>query len=549
MGLAANQARLFTLQSRMNDLELKCMNISNQQITNTIKSSNASIRYNNKLQEINNSSAYAPEYVTTSSTSTSGWRTVENSSTTLKMNQNGSKVSFNYNTLKEMGYEIAPKGSTANVTNIARKNPFGGSSTTTQTVTTPAVDAQGRKNVTEWQIPTTAAEFKQLLESAGLVDESTGSGNTAAQVLTLNKWMTVNGNVVKSEDENAGTVTNNLKSLAAAFTTDGVASDDPNQKLNFDVNKLATLLGTSNAVEASSTSTTNSIGSAAKSIEAGNYDMPTNMNELMNLLTGVGLLGKVGSRSYANADKSLSDVRIKSNVAFQLDGYNEVNTEQYYSMADIAKMFAKNSSDVQSNDFNKTVEFDYNKLASIIGESAKVGAAQTTTTTSSRNYQGVTGYGETTATVEVPASNQDTTSTPAQTTISYETNDIVEEAKNNSSKLIEGILAGNIGIYKDGQEVSLSEVGIETETTSNPTTESWGSTSTVQTLDYTKRDNARAEAKNEYDGEVARLTAEGKKLDLLLKSANTEYQAACTEYESVKSLISDNTERSFSIFG
>lgn len=548
MGLAANQARLFTLQSRMNDLELKCMNISNQQITNTIKSSNASIRYNNKLQEINNSSAYAPEYVTSSSTTTSGWRTVENSSTTLKMNQNGSRVSFNYNTLKEMGYEIAPKGSTANVTNIARKNPFGGSSTTTQTVTTPAVDAQGRKNVTEWQIPTTAAEFKQLMESAGLVVSSSNTGNASQQSLVLNKWLGTNG-VVKAEDQGLAGSPRSLKDFVSEFTVNGVTSDDLNQKLNFDVNKLATLLGTSNAVEASSTSTTNSVGSAAKSIEAGNYDMPTNMNELMNLLTGVGLLGKVGSRSYANADGSLSDVRIKSNVAFQLTGSNEVNTEQYYAMSDIAKMFAKNASDVQANDFNKTVEFDYNKLASIIGESAKVGAAQTSTTTSSRNYQGVTGYGETTTTVEVPASNQDTTSTPAQTTISYETNDIVEKAKNNSSKLIEGILAGNIGIYKDGQEVSLSEVGIETETTSNPTTESWGETQTVQTLDYSKRDNARAEAKNEYDGEVARLTAEGKKLDLLLKSANTEYQAACTEYESVKSLISDNTERSFSIFG
>ena len=546
MGLAANQARLLTLQSRMNDLELRCMNISNQQITNTIKSSNASIRYNNKLQEINNSPEYAPEYVTSSSTSTSGWRTVENSSTTLKMNQNGSKVSFNYNTLKEMGYEIAPKGSVANITNVAR--PAGNQGTTTQTVTTPAVDAQGRKNVTQWQMPTTAAEFKKLLESAGLAESSTDSGNTASQGLTLNKWLNSNGEVVKSED--AGTVAKtNLKTLVSNFTVGGQVSDDPNQTLNFDRNKLAKLLGCDNVVEASSTSTTNSVGSAAKSIEAGNYDMPTNMNELMNLLTGVGLLGKVGSRSYANADKSLSDVRIKSNVAFQLDGYNEVNTEQYYSMADIAKMFAKNSSDVQSNDFNKTVEFDYNKLASIIGESAKVGAAQTSTTTSSRNYQGVTNYGETTTTVEVPASNQETTSTPAQSTISYETNDIVEEAKNNSSKLIEGILAGNIGIYKDGQEVSLSEVGIETETTSNPTTESWGSTSTVQTLDYTKRDNARAEAKNEYDGIVARLTAEGKKLDLLLNSANTEYQAACTEYDSVKSLISDNTERGFSIFG
>lgn len=545
MGLAANQARLLTLQSRMNDLELRCMNISNQQITNTIKSSNASIRYNNRLQDINNNPAYAPEYVTSSSTTTSGWRTVENSSTTLKMNQNGSRVSFNYNTLKEMGYEIAPKGSVANITNIARKNT--GSSTATQTVTTPAVDSQGRKNVTGWQMPTTAAEFKTLMETAGLVVSSTDSGNASQQSLVLNKWLGTNG-VVKAEDKGLTGSPNSLKAHVSNFTVNGQVSDDPNQTLNFDRAKLTQLLGCEPTEEASTTTSTKSIGSAAKSIEAGNYDMPTNMNELMNLLTGVGLLGKVGSRSYANADGSLSDVRIKSNVAFQLDGSNEVNTEQYYAMSDIAKMFAKNASNVQSNDFNKTVEFDYNKLASIIGESAKVGAAQTSTTTSSRNYQGVTNYGETTTTVEVPTSSQETTPSQAQT-ISYETNDIVEEAKNNSQALIEGILAGNIGIYKDGQEVSLSEVGIETETTSNPTTESLGETQTVQTLDYSKRDNARDAARNEYDSEVARLSAEGKKLDLLLKSANTEYQAACTEYDSVKSLISDNTERGFSIFG
>ena len=350
MGLAANQARLLTLQSRMNDLELRCMQLSNQKITNTIKTSNLSIQYNKKLEAAN---AIGAEKVTLVNT-TEGWRTSDNPTQTLKLNQNGSNVSFNYNMLKEMGYEIAPKGSVATVTNTADTDNKG---TTTDTVTTPAVDSYGRKNVTQWQMPTTAAEFKQLLESAGLIDDSTGSGNTSSQSLTLNKWLDDSGLAVKSED--AGTVSKtNLKTLVSNFTVGGQVSDDPNQTLNFDKAKLAKLLGCDNAVEASSTSTTNSVGSAEKSIESGNYDMPTNMNELMDLLIGVGLLGKVGSRSYANADGSLSDVRIKSNVAFQLTGSNEVNTENYYSMADIAKMFAKNASDVTDNDFKKSVEFD-----------------------------------------------------------------------------------------------------------------------------------------------------------------------------------------------
>ena len=426
MGLAANQARLLTLQSRMNDLELRCMQLSNQKITNTIKTSNLSIQYNKKLEAAN---AIGPEKVTLVNT-TEGWRTSDNPTQTLKLNQNGSKVSFNYNMLKEMGYEIAPKGSVANVTNTADTDNKG---TTTETVTTPAVDS--------------------------------------------------------------------------------------------------------------------SVGSAEKSIESGNYDMPTNMNELMDLLIGVGLLGKVGSRSYANADGSLSEVRIKSNVAFQLTGSNEVNTENYYSMADIAKMFAKNASDVTDNDFKKSVEFDYNKLASIIGESAKIGSAQTSTTTSSRNYQGVTGYGESTTTVEVPAENATTETTPSSSTISYESNDLIESAKKDSQILISGIMAGNIGIYKDGQEVSLSEVGIVSHTDSNASTERWFQTQTLESLDYSARDNARQAAQSWYDSQTAILSQQDKILDVQMKSANTEYQAATTEYESIKQLISDNTDRGFSIFG
>lgn len=540
MGLAANQARLLTLQSRMNDLELRCMQLSNQKITNTIKTSNLSIQYNKKLEEAN---AIGAQKVTLVNT-TEGWRTSDNPTQTLKLNQNGSNVSFNYNMLKEMGYEIAPKGSVANVTNTADTDNKG---TTTETVTTPAVDSHGRKNVTQWQMPTTAAEFKQLLESAGLVDDSTGSGNTSSQCLTLNKWLDASGLAVKSED--AGTVSKtNLKTLVSNFTVGGQVSDDPNQTLNFDKNKLAKLLGTSNAVEAPSANSTKSVGSAAKSIEAGNYDMPTNMNELMNLLIGVGLLGKVGSRSYANADGSLSEVRIKSNVAFQLTGSNEVNTENYYSMADIAKMFAKNASDVTDNDFKKSVEFDYNKLASIIGESAKIGSAQTSTTTSSRNYQGVTSYGEGTTTVNVPVENTTTETTPSSSTISYESNDLIESAKKDSQTLISGIMAGNIGIYKDGQEVSLSEVGIVSHTDSNTSTERWSQTQTIESLDYSARDNARQAAQSWYDSQTAILSQQEKILDVQMKSANTEYQAATTEYESIKQLISDNTDRGFSIF-
>ena len=56
-------------------------------------------------------------------------------------------------------------------------------------------------------------------------------------------------------------------------------------------------------------------------------------------------------------------------------------------------------------------------------------------------------------------------------------------------------------------------------------------------------------AEAEYDIETKKLSSEEKKLDLELTQINTEHSAVTTEYDSVKSLISDNTDKSFNIFG
>ncbi len=55
--------------------------------------------------------------------------------------------------------------------------------------------------------------------------------------------------------------------------------------------------------------------------------------------------------------------------------------------------------------------------------------------------------------------------------------------------------------------------------------------------------------KAEYDSAVAQLSSIEKLLDMELTQINTEHQAVKTEYDSVKSLIGDNTEKSFNIFG
>ena len=52
-----------------------------------------------------------------------------------------------------------------------------------------------------------------------------------------------------------------------------------------------------------------------------------------------------------------------------------------------------------------------------------------------------------------------------------------------------------------------------------------------------------------YDKQTAEISRQEKMLDLELSQINTEHSAVTTEYDSVKSLISDNTDRSFSLFG
>ncbi len=56
-------------------------------------------------------------------------------------------------------------------------------------------------------------------------------------------------------------------------------------------------------------------------------------------------------------------------------------------------------------------------------------------------------------------------------------------------------------------------------------------------------------AKAEYDTAMAALSSQEKLLDMELTQIDTEHKAVKTEYDAVKSLIGDNVEKSFNVFG
>ena len=61
--------------------------------------------------------------------------------------------------------------------------------------------------------------------------------------------------------------------------------------------------------------------------------------------------------------------------------------------------------------------------------------------------------------------------------------------------------------------------------------------------------NAIDNAKAAYDANTASISSQEKLLDLELTQINTEHSAVKTEYDAIKSLIGDNVEKSFNVFG
>ena len=97
----------------------------------------------------------------------------------------------------------------------------------------------------------------------------------------------------------------------------------------------------------------------------------------------------------------------------------------------------------------------------------------------------------------------------------------------NSQFLIQGLLSGYLALVKDGQQVSLSSA-----------------TDIIES--YDKSDDAAAEA--EYNAEMNKINRKEKTLDMQAKRLDTEYSALTNEYNSIKTIISNHTQKDFSYF-
>ena len=259
------------------------------------------------------------------------------------------------------------------------------------------------------------------------------------------------------------------------------------------------------------------------------WQMPQTVEELINLLGNKGLIDLNAGASGWNSDgtRSTIETTYKALTGFQPEGEQECQYGKYYSANKLAKTFATSSTSDTSS-YNARVAFSQKKLEEILGPMGQANDTPDDSKVGDSAY----GYYE-----EVPSSSSSSSSSS-----------LLDRCKTDAGLLKESIINGSIILSKDGQQLSLSDVDSQAaEGTTD--TETYSETQTMQTVDWGARDAARATAQKYYESETGKMTIKEKALDIRMKQAETEYSAACTEYESLKSLISENAERSFSLFG
>ncbi len=99
------------------------------------------------------------------------------------------------------------------------------------------------------------------------------------------------------------------------------------------------------------------------------------------------------------------------------------------------------------------------------------------------------------------------------------------------------------------QQISNEKVVMSLKSEAYATQYSDAMNSATNSSDGSVNESMLRAAQAEYDKNTSEISRAEKLLDLELSQINTEHSAVTTEYDSVKSLISDNTEKSFSLFG
>ena len=235
----------------------------------------------------------------------------------------------------------------------------------------------------------------------------------------------------------------------------------------------------------------------------------------------------------------------KSQTHFKGDQLETHLSNRIYELNNIKNEISSIQTSVNNNAANKnqTAQAEYDKRVAVaqaaeneyqqaLSQYSIDYANWVTANSSSNSSEGASKAGQTTganrgSTTTDNSGSTGSTGTAGATGASVAASQELAEQLKNTQFLIQGLLSGYLALVKDGQQVSLSSA-----------------TDIIES--YDKSDDAAAEA--EYNAETNKINRKEKMLDMQAKRLDTEYSALTNEYNSIKTIISNHTQKDFSYF-
>ena len=492
MGLAASQARLLTITSRLSSVELKQQRIAMDKMRLANDQEGVSEKYTNAL-----------------------------SNKTLKISNGSEEIAMNYSTLAAQGYSVM-RASDGVIASSAGSSSAAGTPANTNANSSAKANASNPE-IQKWvgQPAPTRPEFNEVAPTAPSQRLNAPSQPTSSNyTVAIPSFSTA----LQYASEGAN-LSYNYGSNNFAFDIDKYNAQ---QNKSFIEASLAILIQNLNNAELTNTAKTltdaqsnadqtyrmsstsfMSKNYGKKDVFGGIVKTPENeyANSIQTALTRAQNTVQNEAKTIENTKNEAANAERNAQYQADLDAYNKNQQEWNTYNTKKAKYDSKYQAyQAQLSQYN----IDYTNWATAnssngVNDTQNAGQA---TGSNSGSTAGTTGATGTNATA----------TTAAQ--------ELAAQLKN-TQFLIQGLLSGYLVLVKDGQQVSLSSA-----------------TDIIES--YDKTDDAAAGA--EYNAQMNKINRKEKILDMQAKRLDTEYSALTNEYNSIKTIIDNHTQKDFSYF-
>ena len=486
MGLAASQARLLTITSRLSSVELKQQRIAMDKMRLANDQEGVSEKYTNAL---NNK--------------------------TLTISNGGEEIAMNYSTLATQGYSVM-RASDGVIASSAGSSSAAGTPANTNANSSAKANASNPE-IQKWvgQPAPTRPEFDEVAPTApsqrlNAPSQPTSSNYTVAipSFSTALKYASKGANL-----------SYNYGSNNFAFDTDKYNALQNKSSID---SSLATLIQDLNNAELTNTAKTLT-DAQSKATQTYKMSDMSFMKKNYGKKEAFGRIVKTPENEYANSIQTALTI---AQITVQNEAKTVENTKNEAANAERnaqyqADLDAYNKNQQEWNTYNtKKAEYDSKYQAQL--NQYNIDYTNWVTANSSNGVNDTQNAGQ--ATGSNSGSTAGTTGTTGTNATAAQ--ELAAQLKN-TQFLIQGLLSGYLVLVKDGQQVSLSSA-----------------TDIIES--YDKTDDAAAGA--EYNAQMNKINRKEKILDMQAKRLDTEYSALTNEYNSIKTIIDNHTQKDFSYF-